>query len=100
MPAAEAAGDTGRKSCRKLRRQVAYAEKLPRCLPTMRPTRAPVPQRPGHRELPRSDPTAKATPGEGRDLVLWLTQTIKPRRSPRTRSKSTSGTVNLLTRKR
>lgn len=42
----------------------------------------------------------KATPAEGRDLVLWLTQAAKPRRSPRTKSKSTAGTVNLVTRKR
>lgn len=42
----------------------------------------------------------KATPAEGRDLVLWLTQAPKLRRAPRTKSKKTAGTVNTRTRKR
>ncbi len=42
----------------------------------------------------------KATPSEARDLVLWLRQASKPRRSPRTVSAATAGTVNPVTRKR
>jgi integrase/recombinase XerD len=42
----------------------------------------------------------KATPSEARDLVLWLRQATKPRRSPRTASASTAGTINAVTRKR
>ncbi len=41
----------------------------------------------------------KATPTEGRDLVLWLKQAEKLRRSPRTKSAATAGTVNPITRK-
>jgi integrase/recombinase XerD len=40
----------------------------------------------------------KATPGEARDLVLWLRQASK--QSPRTASAATAGTVNPVTRKR
>ncbi|WP_019972166.1 hypothetical protein [Mycobacterium sp. 141] len=42
----------------------------------------------------------KATPAEARDLVLWLVQATKPRRSKRTASAVTAGTVNRVTRKR
>jgi len=42
----------------------------------------------------------KATPCEGRDLVLWLQQAVKPRNTPRTRSVTTAGTINPVTRKR
>jgi integrase len=42
----------------------------------------------------------KATPAEARDLALWLKQATKPRRSPRTVSAVTAGTVNPITRKR
>lgn len=42
----------------------------------------------------------KATPAEVRDLVLWLQRADKPRRSPRTVSAATVGTVNPITRKR
>lgn len=42
----------------------------------------------------------RATSAEVRDLVLWLKQTTKPRNSPRTKSASTAGTVNPITRKR
>lgn len=42
----------------------------------------------------------KATPAEARDLVLWMKQVTKPRRSPRTVSAATAGTVNPITRKR
>ncbi|WP_309231808.1 site-specific integrase [Nocardia sp. SYP-A9097] len=42
----------------------------------------------------------KVTPCEGRDLVLWLKQATKPRNSSRTKSASTVGTVNPITRKR
>lgn len=41
----------------------------------------------------------KATPAEARDLVLWLKDAEKQRRSPRTRSTATAGTVNPITRK-
>ncbi|MGH3882623.1 MAG: tyrosine-type recombinase/integrase [Pseudonocardiaceae bacterium] len=41
----------------------------------------------------------KATPAEARDLVLWLKQARKPRRSPRTLSAVTAGAVNPITRK-
>jgi integrase/recombinase XerD len=41
----------------------------------------------------------KATPTEVRDLVLWLKRAEKPRRSPRTVSAATAGTVNPITRK-
>ena len=42
----------------------------------------------------------KATSTEVRDLVLWLRQATKPRRSPRTVSAATAGKVNPITRKR
>jgi integrase len=42
----------------------------------------------------------KATPAEVRDLVLWLQQARKPRRSQRTTSVMTAGTINPITRKR
>ena len=42
----------------------------------------------------------KATPAEGRDLVLWLMQATKPVRSSRTGSKATAGMVNPITGKR
>ncbi len=42
----------------------------------------------------------QATPAEVRDLVLWLKQARKPRRSARTASAATAGTVNPVTRKR
>lgn len=42
----------------------------------------------------------QATPSEARDLVLWLKQATKLRNSPRTKSSTTVGTVNLSTRKR
>ncbi len=42
----------------------------------------------------------KATPAEGRDLVLWLRWHEKPRNSPRTVSLQTVGTVNAITGKR
>jgi integrase/recombinase XerD len=42
----------------------------------------------------------EATPAETRDLVLWLTRTVKPRRSPRTKSAALAGRVNPVTRKR
>jgi integrase len=42
----------------------------------------------------------RATSAEVRDLVLWLGQAAKPRRSPRTASAGTAGTVNPVTRKR
>ncbi|MDT3446432.1 site-specific integrase [Pseudofrankia sp. BMG5.37] len=41
----------------------------------------------------------QATAAEARDLVLWLKQAAKPRRSPRTGSAATAGTVNPITRK-
>jgi integrase len=41
----------------------------------------------------------KATSTEVKDLVLWLGQATKPRRSPRTKSASKAGTVNPITRK-
>ncbi len=42
----------------------------------------------------------KATPAEGRDLVLWLMQATKPVSRSRTGSKATAGTVNPVTGKR
>lgn len=42
----------------------------------------------------------KATPAECRDLVLWLQRNVKARRSPRTTSLTTAGTINPITRKR
>ena len=42
----------------------------------------------------------KATPAEVRDLVLWLRQAPKPRRSARTASAATAGGINPVTRKR
>jgi len=42
----------------------------------------------------------RATPAEVRDLTLWLQLHPKPRRSPRTGSTSTAGTVNEMTGKR
>lgn len=42
----------------------------------------------------------KATPAEVRDLVLWLKQTTKARRAPRTASLATAGQINPVTRKR
>jgi integrase len=41
----------------------------------------------------------QATSAEVRDLVLWLKHTTKPRRSARTVSATTAGTVNPITRK-
>lgn len=41
----------------------------------------------------------KATPAEGRDLVLWMMQAEKPRNALRTKSVATVGTVNPVTRK-
>ncbi|GAA3550079.1 hypothetical protein GCM10022222_37030 [Amycolatopsis ultiminotia] len=42
----------------------------------------------------------RASPAEARDFVLWLQHAVKLRRSPRTTSVSTAGTVNPITRKR
>jgi integrase len=42
----------------------------------------------------------KATPAEGRDLVLWLMRASKQRIHARTKSLVTAGTVNPITRKR
>ncbi|MFC0452315.1 site-specific integrase [Rhodococcus jostii] len=42
----------------------------------------------------------KATPAECRDLVLWLQANLRTRRSPRTKSLATAGTINPITRKR
>lgn len=42
----------------------------------------------------------KASSAEVRDLVLWLGQAVKPRRSPRTASAVTAGGINPITRKR
>ena len=42
----------------------------------------------------------RATSAEVRDLVLWLGQAAKPRRSPRTKSATTAGSINPITRKR
>jgi integrase len=42
----------------------------------------------------------KATPAEARDLVLWLRQATKPRRSARTLSTRSAGTINPVTGKR
>jgi integrase/recombinase XerD len=42
----------------------------------------------------------RATPAEVRDLALWLQLHPKPRRSPRTVSAATAGTVNQVTGKR
>ena len=42
----------------------------------------------------------RATSAEARDLVLWLGQAVKPRRSPRTKSATTAGSINPITRKR
>jgi len=42
----------------------------------------------------------KATPAEGRDLVLWLLAAEKERNHRRTKSASTAGTINPVTRKR
>lgn len=41
----------------------------------------------------------RATSEQVRDLVLWLKHSSKPRRSPRTASAATAGTVNSITRK-
>lgn len=41
----------------------------------------------------------QATPADARDLVLWLKQATKPRRSPRTVSAATARTVKPITRK-
>lgn len=41
----------------------------------------------------------QATPAEARDLVLWLKQAAKLRQSKRTKSATTAGTINLVTRK-
>ncbi len=43
---------------------------------------------------------SKACPAEARDFVLWLQRASKRRRSPRTDSVATAGTVNPITRKR
>jgi integrase/recombinase XerD len=42
----------------------------------------------------------QATAAETRDFVLWLTRTVKPRRSPRTKSAALAGRINPVTRKR
>jgi integrase len=42
----------------------------------------------------------RATPAEARDLALWLQRSTKPRRSARTDSLATVGTINPVTRKR
>lgn len=42
----------------------------------------------------------QATSAEVRDFVLWLGQADKQRRHPRTRSRTTTGQVNPITRKR
>jgi integrase/recombinase XerD len=42
----------------------------------------------------------QATSAEIRDFVLWLTRTVKPRRSPRTKSAALAGRINPVTRKR
>jgi integrase len=44
-------------------------------------------------------PWDRATSAEVRDLVLWLGQAAKPRRSARTASAATAGTINPITRK-
>ncbi|MGH3757194.1 tyrosine-type recombinase/integrase [Actinophytocola sp.] len=41
----------------------------------------------------------RATSAEVREFVLWLQRTTKPRRSARTKSAATAGTVNPITRK-
>jgi integrase/recombinase XerD len=41
----------------------------------------------------------RATSAEVREFVLWLQRTTKPRRSARTKSEATGGTVNPITRK-
>lgn len=41
----------------------------------------------------------RATSAEVRDFVLWLRQASKPRRTPRTASAVTAGTINPVTRK-
>lgn len=45
-------------------------------------------------------PWDQATSAEARDFVLWLGQAVKPRTAPRTRSLTTVGSVNPITRKR
>lgn len=42
----------------------------------------------------------RATPAEGRDLVLWLLRATKPMAHARSRSRSTAGMVNPVTGKR
>lgn len=41
----------------------------------------------------------KATSTEVREFVLWQLRTTKPRRTPRTKSAATAGTINAITRK-
>ncbi|TVL90242.1 hypothetical protein CD790_22240 [Streptomyces sp. SAJ15] len=41
----------------------------------------------------------KVTSAEVREFVLWLQRSTKPRRTPRTKSASTVGTINSITRK-
>lgn len=41
----------------------------------------------------------KVTSAEVREFVLWLQRTTKPRRAARTRSATTAGTINPITRK-
>jgi integrase/recombinase XerD len=41
----------------------------------------------------------RATSAEVREFVLWMQRTTKPRRSARTKSAATAGTVNPITRK-
>jgi integrase/recombinase XerD len=45
-------------------------------------------------------PWDQTTSAETRDFVLWLMRTVKPRRSPRTKSAALSGGINPVTRKR
>ncbi|MEV7037601.1 site-specific integrase [Amycolatopsis sp. NPDC051061] len=42
----------------------------------------------------------RASSAEVRDLVLWLKETEKPRNAARTKSATTAGTINPITRKR
>ena len=42
----------------------------------------------------------RATSAESRDLVLWMMRADKPRNAARTKSRTTVGTVNVITRKR
>lgn len=40
----------------------------------------------------------KVTSGKVREFVLWLQRSTKPRRTPRTKSAATAGTINPITR--